>query len=215
MNKFQSQTRRSFLKSASFVTAAAAGLAGTHGFDLPRRSKAKARKLKLGIRPETCTPGPIVHETGNLVFLTFYGCQENERGRDLGDGTAVVTLKGCKNWRLRSPLDEEIPSHSIDLESLDFCEAYEIIDSDWNPNRTPIQSPNRKSIKQRRRIASRPRRQSPNLKHLVFTFFGFDPGLVEGGVHFECLTKSYKVEFFPDANYDSLVDLMELREITS
>lgn len=199
------------MKSATALTAAAAAytsqplLADIHG------AKPKPEKLSLGVKPEGVTAGPVIVETDNQTHVTFYGCEEDKRGRDLGDGTVVISLKGCKTWRFRSPDDEAVPSHSTDLESLDSCEIYQVKNSDWNPGQdqgtdpTPQYSPQQGGPQPKQNTA---------LNHYVITFLGLQPGVTTGGMHFECLAEGLsEPACIQDADFDVLVASLELGDV--
>lgn len=219
MKRKHRSSRRTFLKNATLLTAAATTCASQPLMADWRRREPKATKLSLGVKPQPTTVGPIVVETASQTHVTFHGIKEKKSNRGQQEGMVVLSLQGCKTWRFRSPEDDVLPTHSVSLDSLDFCEVYEVKNSDWNPpSESQPQLRQARTLNKRSsstvlgaKLKRRSRKASMALKHYVITFLGFQAGVSDSGIHFECLAEGISEPFcVKDVDFDVLAVSLKL-----
>jgi hypothetical protein len=126
-----------------------------------------------------------------LTFVTFNATKHDENGVFQGAGMAVIALHGCMSCKFRGGGGEEIVDHPIVLDSLDFCETYEVLGSSWASNWQAAFG-----------------NVEPNLRHFIFTFMGANP-LSSGAVNFECLAQDLSVDFLETESFDEIVAYAE------
>ena len=104
----------------------------------------------------------------------------------------MITLDGCLDHKFRCAGDEEQAAHPVDIEELEACEVYEVTGSSWVTNWESLVGKTR-----------------PQLEHYIFTFFGVNPGVCDGGMNFECLAQSVAgVDVFSDESFDEMLEYM-------
>ena len=209
-----SPNRRAFLQNASLVTVVASGFAGASMFAVaedvgneagnPADTNAashQVKKLDLGVKPTVGTAGAVLVPRIRNTYVTFHATQYGEDGNVGVEGTAVIELAVCVQRKFRSKGDEATAEHAIDLESLEPCEAYEVLDSSWAAKWNGI--------------TGEESQQEGDVRHLIFTFLGFCPGVCAGAMHFECLAADAQVHFLQDASFDDVLLYIDLLETSS
>lgn len=149
--------------------------------------KNQVTKIDLGVKPLITSPGVVIVTRASSTYVTFHATQYGEEGAS--EGIAVIRLAGCSDWNLRSPGDEALALHTVDIEALDCCETYEVFNSEWAA-------------------------YDPSSRHLIITFLGFSPGVSEGAVNFECLAQDATVHFMPSSPFNEILDNIDFLEAT-
>lgn len=186
-------SRRHFIRDASLLSAAA-GLGATAAVGANANLADEAVRCKIGgnrdLKPDISTPGVVVVPMDKLIFLTYCGAPALD---PTNQGTVVIALEGCFDWKFRSPGDEESAAHPLDLEALDFCQAYRVKRSTWVAT-----------------VEQSTGRQTPRLRHHIFTFLGLNPGVTHRGTHFECLSQAWSFRFFKTKSFDRIMNYMTI-----
>ncbi len=205
-NQSASNSRRLFLRDASMLAAAAVATCPSVSQGAPKRTKREAgginevSPIDLGVKPLATDFGGVIVRRSKLVFFTFHATST----QSFGEGMALVELSGCKASRQRCSGDEETAGHPIDLDGLSMCETYEVHNSSWIRSWVEETAAD-PSMKQATKKQS-----TDSLRHFIFTFCGFEPGVCEGGKHFECLAENINVEFISGGTYKEIFDYMKL-----
>ncbi|MEL6107274.1 MAG: hypothetical protein AAFU85_14635 [Planctomycetota bacterium] len=154
---------------------------GKQSSSKPSSGKQGVSVLELGPSPDMMSPGAAIVEGENQLFLSFAATSDGSSGQ------AVVELKGCVEWN--STVPGENPFATVDGDSLPICSFVEVTGSD--------------------RLATLANPKN-SLRHFVVTFLGIEPGVCEGGRHFECVAEDMHVEFFREGSFDDILDYIDL-----
>ena len=186
--------RRTFLKDASILSVAAAGFAAMQQSVSAQDSSAnQLEAIDLGSKPGVFSSGAVVVVKTNYVYVTYQGTQYGDDGSAIGDGIAVIQLQDCAARRNRFPGDAGIADHPVDIESLGACETYEVHNSAWAEG-------------------------DAQMRHFIFTFIGFAPGVCERAMNFECLARNANGYLLETESFDEaleFIDLLEMNESES
>ncbi len=195
-----SPNRRAFLQKASLMTAVAAGIASDPILGVAEDAEVdeakvpstnQVEKLELSVKPSVHSTGAVLVPRIHNSYVTFHATQYGVDGNAGVDGTAVIQLAVCVQRKFRSKGDEATAEHSIDLDSLELCEAYEVLKSTWAAKWNDLPGGNSEG--------------DGDVRHFIFTFLGFCPGVCTGTTHFECLAADAQVHFFQDASFEEVL----------
>ncbi|GAA5505754.1 hypothetical protein [Novipirellula caenicola] len=199
--------RRAFLQRASLMTIAAAGMTATSVLSAADDEKIEEpaaaatgplAKLTLGVKPSIDALGAVVVPRARNTYVSFHATQFGEDGNPSVNGTAVLEFAMCVERKFRSKGDEATAEHAIDLESLDVCECYEVLESSWANKWNQLPDSNSDS--------------EPRVRHFIFTFLGYCPGVCSGTMHFECLATDVNAHFLGDTSFEETLQFIDSLE---
>ena len=156
------------------------------------------KKLALGVKPSVHASGAVIVPRTRNTYASFHATQYGEDGSPRVDGTALIEFAVCVQQKFRSKGDEATAEHPIVLDSLDLCECYEVLQSSWAAKWNKLPGGNSE--------------QDDDVRHFIFTFLGFCPGVCIGAMHFECLAVDAQVHFFQDASFEEVLLYIDMLE---